>query len=60
MVEIVNLRHARKAKARADAAAQADGNRIAHGVSKGERKLTKMQANKAERALASRKLEEKT
>ena len=38
MAEIVNLRQARKAKARSEAEKKADTNRVKHGVAKGERK----------------------
>ncbi len=36
MAEIVNLRRARKAKVREDAAAKADGNRVKYGRTKAE------------------------
>lgn len=49
MSGIVNLRRARKAKARAEAAAQADANRVKHGTSKPERDLAKAQKNKQNR-----------
>lgn len=39
MAEIINLRRARKAKARAGQAAQADANRLLHGLPKAERAL---------------------
>lgn len=39
--EIVNLRRARKASARAEKARQAEGNRIAHGRSGAEKRLTR-------------------
>lgn len=39
MAEIINLRRARKVKARAGRAAQADANRIHHGLPKAERAL---------------------
>ncbi len=39
MAEIINLRRARKAKARAGEAARADANRIHHGLRKAERVL---------------------
>ena len=39
--EIINLRRARKAKARADAQTSAAQNRAKHGVSKAERETTK-------------------
>ena len=37
MAEIINLRRARKAKARADKERKAEENRAAHGVAKAER-----------------------
>ncbi len=43
MVEIVNLRRVRKAKARDAAAANADQNRVQFGRTKAERKLTTAQ-----------------
>ena len=52
MAEIVNLRKARKAKARAEKEAQAAENRITFGRSKAERDL-----GAASRRLAERKLE---
>ena len=56
--EIVNLRRARKAKARADAAAQAEANRTKHGISKSVRDLAKTRVQKTERDLAAGKLDE--
>lgn len=58
MAEIVNLRRARKAKARAEAAAEAGGNRARHGVSKPVRELAKARAKKLDRDLAAQKLED--
>ena len=52
MGEIVNLRMARKRKAREDAARNAEQNRITFGRTKHERELTE-----AERALEAKKLE---
>lgn len=52
MAEIVNLRRARKAKKRAEAARDADANRIAFGRTKDERALSDK-----EKALAARKLD---
>jgi len=57
MGEIVNLRRARKAKARTKAAAQADANRTKHGVPKRERDLAKARAEEAKHDLAARKLD---
>lgn len=48
--EIVNLRRARKAKARADKEREAAQNRVTHGRSKGERRLTEAQAEREQRA----------
>lgn len=50
--EVVNLRRARKAKERADAAAQAAANRVAFGLSKSEKRL-----RDAQDALARRRHE---
>jgi hypothetical protein len=47
MGEIVNLRRARKAKGRAEAAKQAEANRIAHGRAKAEKRIAKTEADKA-------------
>ena len=52
MAEIVNLRQARKAKARADKEAQAAANRARFGRSKAEK-----DAEAAKQALADRALE---
>lgn len=52
MGEIVNLRMARKRKARAEAERTAEQNRITFGRTKQERELTE-----AERALEAKKLE---
>jgi len=52
MAEIVNLRRARKAKARSEAETQAAQNRIEFGRTKAERKLTE-----AEKALQAARLE---
>lgn len=49
MSEVINLRRARKAKARADAAAQADANRIKLGASKDQRELAKVRKDKQDR-----------
>ena len=44
MAEIVNLRMARKAKKRADAAQAASANRAKHGGSKAERTVMRLDA----------------
>jgi len=51
MAEIVNLRQARKAKARADKATLADANRARHGASKSERRLVQSEAERLTRTL---------
>ena len=57
MAEIVNLRRARKAKARTEKDKTAQANRTAHGTPKALRKLNTAEAQKAARALDDRKLE---
>ncbi|NBJ11939.1 DUF4169 family protein [Microvirga arsenatis] len=52
MAEIINLRQARKNKARAEKEARAEQNRISFGRTKAEKKLTK-----AEQELAKSRLE---
>jgi hypothetical protein len=59
MVEIVNLRRARKAKARDVQGAKADANRVKHGVAKRVRDLVKARAEKARREVDARKLDDK-
>jgi hypothetical protein len=57
MTEIVNLRRARKAKARDAKAAEADANRTRHGVAKPVRALAKARADKAAKDVDSHKLD---
>ena len=49
MAEIVNLRQARKAKARDEKAKAADANRTLHGTPKHLRNLAKARGDKAKR-----------
>jgi len=58
MAEIVNLRRARKAKARDAKAAEADANRTKHGIAKPVRDLAKARAEKEKRAADAHKLDE--
>lgn len=51
MAEIINLRMARKAKARTEADKQAQANRALHGQSKGQRAIAKAEKVRAERLL---------
>jgi hypothetical protein len=55
MAEIINLRQARKQKARAEKEARADHNRIAFGRTKAEKELTKAEKELAQRRLDSHK-----
>lgn len=57
MAEIVNLRMARKAKARDAAQKQAQANRALHGQTKAARDLAKAEAERAERLLNGARLE---
>ena len=57
MAEIVNLRRARKAKARDAEAAQADANRTKHGVAKPVRDLAKARKEKDEKTVDAHKLD---
>jgi hypothetical protein len=51
MAEIVNLRQARKARKRADDAAQAQANRARHGTTKAERRIVQDEAERRDRTL---------
>jgi hypothetical protein len=51
MAEIVNLRRARKQRARQDAEDKAQQNRVAFGRTKAERRLTLAERDKAARDL---------
>jgi hypothetical protein len=55
MGEIVNLRRARKAKARDEKVKTADANRTLHGTPKRLRKLAKAQSEKSARDLDGHK-----
>jgi hypothetical protein len=57
MADIVNLRAARKAKARATTAARADVNRAAFGRTKAEKQKTGLEANRLQVGLDGAKLE---
>ncbi|MBN9534648.1 MAG: DUF4169 family protein [Alphaproteobacteria bacterium] len=58
MSEIVNLRRARKEKARAAKAQQAEANRIRHGTPKNLRDLEKAKAEKAAHGIDAHKLDD--
>lgn len=58
MVEIVNLRTARKHKARADKATQAEQNRALHGRSKAEKLKQAVEKVRAEKHIDAHKRED--
>jgi hypothetical protein len=58
MAEIVNLRRAKKAKARADAEAQAAENRTLFGRTKAEKERTEIEREKARRGIEGHRREE--
>ena len=58
MAEIVNLRRARKNKARAEKEKTAEANRILHGTPKALRNLEKARKDKADQGLRGHKLED--
>ena len=51
MAEIINLRTARKARAREEASAKADANRAAFGRTKEEKRAAKAEADRLEKLL---------
>jgi hypothetical protein len=57
MAEIVNLRRARKGKARAEKEKAAETNRAVHGVTKPVKKLAEARTAKEKRDFAAHKLE---
>jgi len=57
MGELINLRRARKAKARDAKAEEADANRVKHGVAKPVRDLAKARADKDARNTDAHKLD---
>lgn len=57
MAEIVNLRRARKQRARAAAASAAQQQRLLHGRTKAEKQLQELEKARADRALRHSQLE---
>jgi hypothetical protein len=57
MGDVVNLRRARKAKARAVSEAQAAANRIEHGRTKAEKAAARVDKERQHRSLDGAKLE---
>lgn len=58
MVEPINLNKARKARAKADAKAKAAENRAVFGVKKADRTVSKLEVERARRALEQQKRED--
>ncbi|WBH17942.1 DUF4169 family protein [Sphingomonas radiodurans] len=58
MGEVINLRRARKARARVDEAAKAGANRVKFGRTKGERDAVSNALTRSERALDGVKRED--
>jgi hypothetical protein len=59
MAEIVNLRRARKTKAREEGAAKAGANRTKHGVAKAVRDLGTARGEKEKQNLEAHRLKDK-
>jgi hypothetical protein len=57
MAEIVNLRRARKQRARAEAAATAQQQRLLHSRTKAEKRLEELDKSRAEQILRGARLE---
>jgi len=60
MAEILNLRRARKAKARGEKEREAQANRAKHGAPKSAREIAKARADKAAHDLDARRLDRDT
>jgi hypothetical protein len=57
MAEIVNLRRARKAKARSEASATGDANRVKHGAAKKTLRQARAEQDKMRRYVEAKKLD---
>lgn len=58
MAELINLNKARKAKARESDKAQAAENRVRFGQTKSEKRVSKLDAERARRELEGKKRED--
>ena len=58
MAELINLNRAKKAKARAGGKAQAAENRVRFGRAKGEKAVSKLEAERARRDLDGKQRED--
>ena len=57
MSDVINLRQQRKAKARTQKEKSAAQNRVLHGQTKAQKKLTRLEAERTSRQLDGHKLE---
>ncbi len=57
MAEIVNLRRARKGKARAEKETRAAGNRVRFGRTKAEKRESEIESRRAEQKLDGKKID---
>jgi hypothetical protein len=57
MAEIINLRRARKGKAKTEKGKAAEANRVLHGTPKALRNLAEARKDKADQALSGHRLE---
>jgi hypothetical protein len=57
MGEVINLNQIRKARARAEAAKEADNNRVLHGTPKALKKKTRGDQQKSQKTHAGKKLD---
>lgn len=57
MGEVINLRHARKARKRADDIRQAETNRARHGRTKAEKQIAEAERQRLEAAVDGARLE---
>lgn len=60
MAEIVNLRQARKRKARVERERSAEANRLKFGRTRDEKQLTRLEEARARRTLEAHRREDKT
>ena len=59
MVEIINLKRARKARAKVEKEKTAQANRVLHGTPKALRNLGKASKSKTDQALSGHKLDDR-
>jgi hypothetical protein len=60
MGEVINLNQVRKARAKAEAAKDADNNRVLHGTPKTLKKKTRSDQQKSQKTHAGKKLDKTT